>query len=420
MTCFIVHYGVWLSLAFVVGLLTALICLEKDTGGLLRRTDFVPTLCILLFVAFTQVTLGKIALYAESAVLVLLAFLAGVGLIVAFLGRISRDHVGWKLGASSIALIWLAANVSVARDVEAELKHRLGSLVERAGGDSFNFEVSGRDVFLPADGTDQAALAERLRRAAGVRIVWRVDALSPQAAELRSRAIAAAAAARAARRAAEADWARRQTADVATAAAERSGAKQKESQPGAKQKSAKDAIAEGRSATPRPAAGTGETPVALPPIVWKPPMDPTLAEASHPDAGETSAALATTGAAKSPAPVCRTALSAIAASEKIRFAVASASLRIGPEPVLDKLAELLKLCPDATLEIGGHTDSQGRDDENRSLSLRRAQAVVDYLGRLGVERARLLGVGYGAERPVAAGDTPKSRAENRRVEFAVK
>jgi OOP family OmpA-OmpF porin len=52
--------------------------------------------------------------------------------------------------------------------------------------------------------------------------------------------------------------------------------------------------------------------------------------------------------------------------------------------------------------------------------LRRAQSVADRLARFGVERSRLTTVGYGAEQPLAPGDTPAARAENRRVEFAVR
>lgn len=180
---------------------------------------------------------------------------------------------------------------------------------------------------------------------------------------------------------------------------------QKETRAAAKSRGARDAIAEGRSATPAAA------------IVWKTPIDPTLPRANGADAVTTPAAHSR---AESETPSCRTELSGAVVSEKIHFAVASASFHSGSEPFLDRLAGLLKQCPEATLEIGGHTDSQGDREENRSLSLRRARVVVDYLVKAGVERGRLDGVGHGADRPLATGDSPTSRAENRRVEFTVK
>ncbi len=180
------------------------------------------------------------------------------------------------------------------------------------------------------------------------------------------------------------------------------------------------AVAEGRSAN-RPAVAALDTPAPAAPILWKTPLDPTLPAPDAPDDRKAPApAEAPEVKANDDPSSCRTALTAVAASERIRFAVASAAVRDGAEPALDKLAALMKSCPDVTLEVGGHADSQGGIEENRNLSLRRAQSVADYLGRIGVERRRLSSVGYGAERPLVADDTPTSRAENRRVEFAVK
>lgn len=437
MTYFVVYYGLWLSMALLVGILTGFACLQKDETEdvrLLRRRDFIFVLCFLLFVAVVQVSLGRFALYSESAVFILAAFLVGAGLVVAFYGKISRDRIGWTIGAASVALIWVAANAATARHLEADLEHTLGSLIERAGGDARNFEVSGRDVFLPLDMPDRAALADRINRMAGVRLVWRVDALSPRAAEARARVIASAAARQAANRAAEAAWARARASSGAAVAAlrgpEQIGAEQKEPGRGAKSRTAKskaardqvarDPVAEGRSAN-RPAVAALDTPAPAAPILWKTPLDPTLPAPDAPDDRKAPApAEAPEVKANDDPSSCRTALTAVAASERIRFAVASAAVRDGAEPALDKLAALMKSCPDVTLEVGGHANSQGGIEENRNLSLRRAQSVADYLGRIGVERRRLSSVGYGAERPLVADDTPTSRAENRRVEFAVK
>lgn len=67
---------------------------------------------------------------------------------------------------------------------------------------------------------------------------------------------------------------------------------------------------------------------------------------------------------------------------------------------LDKLVGTLKKYASMVVEIGSHTDSRGNADSNRQLSQKRAQAVVDYLVKKGVNRARLIAVGYGESRLV--------------------
>lgn len=66
--------------------------------------------------------------------------------------------------------------------------------------------------------------------------------------------------------------------------------------------------------------------------------------------------------------------------------------------------------------IIGHTDSTGSAEYNLGLSMRRAQAVSDYLVSTGVDAAILREVGRGEEEPVASNDTEEGRAQNRRVQ----
>ena len=71
--------------------------------------------------------------------------------------------------------------------------------------------------------------------------------------------------------------------------------------------------------------------------------------------------------------------------------------------------------PALTVSIEGHTDSQGNDDKNMTLSQTRAQAVMTYLTEKGVSPTRLRSVGFGELVPIASNDTSAGRAQNRRV-----
>lgn len=72
-----------------------------------------------------------------------------------------------------------------------------------------------------------------------------------------------------------------------------------------------------------------------------------------------------------------------------------------------------------TLTIEGHCDEQGTTEYNIGLGQRRAQAMVDYLARLGTQSSRLTPVSYGAERPAVDGHDEIAWAKNRRGEFRV-
>lgn len=71
------------------------------------------------------------------------------------------------------------------------------------------------------------------------------------------------------------------------------------------------------------------------------------------------------------------------------------------------------------IEIVGHTDSKGDEDENMALSKRRATAVRDYLVSKGHDSSKLVISGMGETAPVASNDTKEGRAQNRRVEILV-
>ncbi len=85
--------------------------------------------------------------------------------------------------------------------------------------------------------------------------------------------------------------------------------------------------------------------------------------------------------------------------------------------VLDSLISTMKQHPEYKWEIGGYTDGIGSAKYNIKLSKQRAQSVVDYLVRKGIERKNLKIVGYGKENPIATNKTAEGRAMNRRVEI---
>ncbi|SEP25603.1 OmpA family protein [Niastella yeongjuensis] len=106
-------------------------------------------------------------------------------------------------------------------------------------------------------------------------------------------------------------------------------------------------------------------------------------------------------------------------SDKILFATNQFTLNAAASTNLDKLATILKGYPDTDIEIQGHTDSQGADDYNMTLSEKRAASVATYLKGKGIAAGRIKTKGFGETAPVATNDTEDGRAQNRRVNFLI-
>ena len=99
----------------------------------------------------------------------------------------------------------------------------------------------------------------------------------------------------------------------------------------------------------------------------------------------------------------------------VTFAAGAQAPEAGAEPVLDHVrAWLAAKTYVTTLRIEAHVS--GAPDAQR-LSEQRALAVARWLVAHGVACGRLLPVGFGDTKPVAAGDTPESRAANTRIVF---
>lgn len=84
---------------------------------------------------------------------------------------------------------------------------------------------------------------------------------------------------------------------------------------------------------------------------------------------------------------------------------------------LNDLGEWLEKHPKAKIRIEGNTDERGTDEYNIALGERRADAIKEYLGRLGVDDARLATISYGEERPAVSGDDENAWSKNRRGEL---
>jgi outer membrane protein OmpA-like peptidoglycan-associated protein len=106
-------------------------------------------------------------------------------------------------------------------------------------------------------------------------------------------------------------------------------------------------------------------------------------------------------------------------SEMIHFHTNSARLKRRSYQVLDEVIRVMNDHPELEIEIQGHTDSVGRESQNRRLSERRAVRVQEYFVTRGVDARRLTAVGYGEEQPIADNTSRDGRYQNRRVDFVV-
>jgi len=94
-------------------------------------------------------------------------------------------------------------------------------------------------------------------------------------------------------------------------------------------------------------------------------------------------------------------------------------LKPGFQPDLDPVIGACHANSGLRLAIIGHTDDTGTEAENDVLSLRRAQAVKNYLMKQGIDGTRLETRAMGSRAPMASNESPSGRALNRRTELLV-
>lgn len=106
-------------------------------------------------------------------------------------------------------------------------------------------------------------------------------------------------------------------------------------------------------------------------------------------------------------------------SSEVSFDFNSARIKTSFHSPLNKIADIMNRYPQTQIIVVGHTDSVGSEQYNLELSLRRANAVADYLILRNVMRARMGTEGRGELEPVADNGTAVGRGKNRRVEIYV-
>lgn len=111
--------------------------------------------------------------------------------------------------------------------------------------------------------------------------------------------------------------------------------------------------------------------------------------------------------------------------ENIYYDLGKSDIRDDATKPLDNLIHVLKNNPSLMVELGSHTDSQGNDESNYSLSSKRAQAAVDYIvGNSNIRKGRIQARGYGESNLVngcknGVKCSDRKHQQNRRTELKI-
>jgi OOP family OmpA-OmpF porin len=116
---------------------------------------------------------------------------------------------------------------------------------------------------------------------------------------------------------------------------------------------------------------------------------------------------------------CVARIDTILAQTKITFEPGSSTVDDAGRTTIDRIADVLKACVNVSVEIAGHTDSQGSEELNARISQSRADAVRTSLVTRRIPPERLTAIGYGEATPIADNGTEEGREANRRIEFTL-
>ena len=101
----------------------------------------------------------------------------------------------------------------------------------------------------------------------------------------------------------------------------------------------------------------------------------------------------------------------------IKFDTNKATLKPESMGPINKIYKLMEKNPDLNFSVEGHTDSDGGDEANMTLSKERGETVMNQLIEMGISKDRLNYTGWGESKPIDNNTTPEGKANNRRVEF---
>ena len=104
----------------------------------------------------------------------------------------------------------------------------------------------------------------------------------------------------------------------------------------------------------------------------------------------------------------------------LSFSVGKSTIEPQYFTMLTKVQNAIKVFPECTITVEGHTDSYGSDEMNYGLSQQRSDAVKQYLiANMGMEESKINSVGYGENRPIANNETQEGRTKNRRIDVLI-
>jgi OOP family OmpA-OmpF porin len=106
-------------------------------------------------------------------------------------------------------------------------------------------------------------------------------------------------------------------------------------------------------------------------------------------------------------------------SRTILFDSGKSTFKKQTYPTLQSITSILKEYPYSRFLVEGHTDSDGSNEMNQTLSENRAAAVKNYLIENGIASDRLKSTGFGETKPIATNKTAKGKAMNRRTEISL-
>lgn len=116
---------------------------------------------------------------------------------------------------------------------------------------------------------------------------------------------------------------------------------------------------------------------------------------------------------------CQLKVEQLLLDHSIEFTTGSSKISDESLPLLQDLIHIIKECPNSLIRIAGHTDDIGDTDKNITLSLNRAEAVLDHFKNANIPHNRLKAVGYGDSSPRDNNRTEMGRKRNRRIEINI-